>query len=246
MSLRACVSAVAVIGLLWGCASTSGGGSGMPGGMPGTPGGAPSSGLPDTGTGAPSLPSPTSAPGAPSLPSSTEGDTQGRRDGSAEGETSGGKDGAAARTAEERRAEIDAKLDASLGGFDATLGKEQQATAQQRDARRAGRGDGTAEEAGTEETGGGDEVSRDRSGDLRSEGATKTAQDGEPGTGAPGAAMPQGGGGAAAKAIPSGEDDDIIARRLRKAAEQETDPELKEKLWNEYRDYKQNTRGGGN
>ena len=45
------------------------------------------------------------------------------------------------------------------------------------------------------------------------------------------------------KPIPSGEDDDIIARRLRKAAESETDPELKEKLWKEYRDYKENTGG---
>jgi hypothetical protein len=31
---------------------------------------------------------------------------------------------------------------------------------------------------------------------------------------------------------------------LRKAAEAETDPELKEKLWKEYRDYKENTHGG--
>ena len=57
--------------------------------------------------------------------------------------------------------------------------------------------------------------------------------------------MPQGGGGGAgARPIPSGEDDDIIARRLRKAAEAETDPELKEKLWQEYREYKENTKGG--
>jgi hypothetical protein len=30
---------------------------------------------------------------------------------------------------------------------------------------------------------------------------------------------------------------------LRRAAEQETDPELKEKLWKEYEDYKRNSRG---
>jgi hypothetical protein len=35
-----------------------------------------------------------------------------------------------------------------------------------------------------------------------------------------------------------GNDDDIVARRLRKAAEEETDPELKERLWKEYYDYK--------
>ena len=39
-----------------------------------------------------------------------------------------------------------------------------------------------------------------------------------------------------------GADDDIIARRLRRAAEQETDPELKEKLWKEYTEYKQGAR----
>jgi len=43
---------------------------------------------------------------------------------------------------------------------------------------------------------------------------------------------------------PSGEsadavqDDDIVARQLREAAEKETDPELKARLWKEYHDYK--------
>lgn len=39
----------------------------------------------------------------------------------------------------------------------------------------------------------------------------------------------------------SKEDDDIVARQLREAAESETDPELKEKLWKEYEEYKKNT-----
>jgi hypothetical protein len=34
------------------------------------------------------------------------------------------------------------------------------------------------------------------------------------------------------------EDDDIVARQLREAAEKETDPELKKKLWKEYEEYK--------
>ncbi len=38
--------------------------------------------------------------------------------------------------------------------------------------------------------------------------------------------------------IPDAKDDDIIARQLREAAMQETDPVLKEKLWDEYRRYK--------
>ena len=42
--------------------------------------------------------------------------------------------------------------------------------------------------------------------------------------------------------VSSGQDDDIVARQLREAAENETDPELREKLWDEYRDYKRNNR----
>ncbi len=38
--------------------------------------------------------------------------------------------------------------------------------------------------------------------------------------------------------IPDARDDDIIARQLREAAMQEQDPELREKLWEEYRKYK--------
>lgn len=38
---------------------------------------------------------------------------------------------------------------------------------------------------------------------------------------------------------PSGSDDDLVARQLREAAEQEADPELRARLWNEYKKYKQ-------
>ena len=37
------------------------------------------------------------------------------------------------------------------------------------------------------------------------------------------------------------EDEDIVARQLREAAENETDPELKAKLWEEYEEYMKNT-----
>lgn len=40
------------------------------------------------------------------------------------------------------------------------------------------------------------------------------------------------------KANPDYSDDDVIARQLREAAEAETNPEMKEALWQEYRDYK--------
>jgi hypothetical protein len=37
--------------------------------------------------------------------------------------------------------------------------------------------------------------------------------------------------------IPNGDDDDVVARQLREAAMSEPDPELREKLWDEYRKY---------
>ena len=37
--------------------------------------------------------------------------------------------------------------------------------------------------------------------------------------------------------IPSGRDDDVVARQLREAAMTEADPELREALWDEYRNY---------
>ena len=39
--------------------------------------------------------------------------------------------------------------------------------------------------------------------------------------------------------IPSGDDDDVVARQLREAAQKERDPVLRDKLWDEYRKYKQ-------
>jgi hypothetical protein len=37
--------------------------------------------------------------------------------------------------------------------------------------------------------------------------------------------------------IPSGRDDDVVARQIREAAMTESDPELREALWDEYRRY---------
>ena len=38
--------------------------------------------------------------------------------------------------------------------------------------------------------------------------------------------------------IPTGDDDDVVARQIREAATRESDPELRERLWEEYRKYK--------
>ena len=42
--------------------------------------------------------------------------------------------------------------------------------------------------------------------------------------------------------VPSGDDDDVVARQIREAAMREKDPELQERLWEEYRKYKKNQR----
>jgi hypothetical protein len=39
--------------------------------------------------------------------------------------------------------------------------------------------------------------------------------------------------------VGDGSDDDIVARQLREAAKSEKDPALRDKLWDEYRSYKQ-------
>jgi hypothetical protein len=50
---------------------------------------------------------------------------------------------------------------------------------------------------------------------------------------------PGGGNGFTAPKIVPGSDNEIVAKRLRKAAEEEKDPALRAKLWKEYNDYKQ-------
>ena len=50
-----------------------------------------------------------------------------------------------------------------------------------------------------------------------------------------------GGNGATAQKVTAGTDNEVVARRLRRAAEQETNPTLRAKLWKEYQDYRQGT-----
>jgi len=67
---------------------------------------------------------------------------------------------------------------------------------------------------------------------------------GEAGGGVP--SVPSGGGGAEIPpGVPDGSDDDIVARQLRELAMKEKDPELREKLWQEYIAYKTGTGGPG-
>jgi len=95
----------------------------------------------------------------------------------------------------------------------------------------------TAETAGSGTAGGGSEK-----GDAGTEQAKTSEGSGKPGGGA-GSGQGAGGWGPGGTGAPPGSytsspDDDIVARQLREAAEKETDPELKAKLWKEYEEYK--------
>jgi hypothetical protein len=155
-----------------------------------------------------------------------------------------------AQTPEERRAAVDRRLDDSLGTFDERIRKEQEGVASERDSRAGSGGSGDVLVAQSGSTTGA------RPGDLKSDGATNASQGSQgsqggksdpSGSGAEGPARTSAGTGGSGKAAverADGSDDDIVARRLRRAAEQETDPELKEKLWKEYDDYKRSVQGG--
>ncbi|MBU3671221.1 MAG: hypothetical protein FGM43_01640 [Sinobacteraceae bacterium] len=234
------ILSLALLGLA-GCETTAGGGSPPSGGASGggasggvsTGGGFPGGGLPGAGL-----------PGMPGLPNPTADSGRSTTAGSSSGET-GNDAGGEATTAEERRAVLSGRLDKSLGDFDKTLEEEQRRSAEERDAR-ATSGRGALPEDRDGAGGGGSRGTRE--GDLRSE---RTAQQGasgskeSPGGDTQDRGSVAGGSGSPDRGIPSGEDDDIVARRLRRAAEQETDPELKEKLWKEYADYKRNVQGKG-
>jgi hypothetical protein len=159
---------------------------------------------------------------------------------------------------EERRAAIDRRFDDSLGSFDAQLRNEQERIAREHDARQAGGDAGHTDDAaatgeqssaarpansGETATEGSDQDAAPSGGRHgRAEGKSSHAGDlkSEKSTNVGATSNDNSGNGATAREIPDGSDDDVVARRLRRAAEQETDPELKDKLWKEYIDYKNN------
>lgn len=156
-------------------------------------------------------------------------------------------------TSSERMAHIDREFDSSFGVFDGRIRDEQATIAGQRGGRGgngSGSGSGNANSSGSEAAGGagsegtaptggagapqGGGSSSTGSGSGDGQGQGRTGGGGGVGGGAKG-----GNGSTAAPAdIPDGRDDDVVARQLREAATAETDPELREKLWQEYRNYK--------
>ena len=151
-------------------------------------------------------------------------------------------------TEAENTARMIDQLNGSLGEFDERLLREQDrvkakkprtesdsTTSAGGDAGGSGdqAGDGDGEEGQQGEASGGKSVG--------TSGKVGSVEEGQPGSssqkGAQGKSLP-GTKSSAPADIPDGSNDDVIARQLREAAEKETDPELKKKLWDEYRRYK--------
>jgi hypothetical protein len=152
-----------------------------------------------------------------------------------------GRPGGGGMTAAERRAVLDARLEESYAEFDGMIiGDPERA---QTEANEAG-----SEVMGTGAGGGGGGDGGDAGGFNIPEDAIIVASGPQGSTG--GGFMPNG---TAEREgdfaneqqptfdppddIPSGDDDDVVARQLREAAMHEPDPELREKLWDEYRNY---------
>jgi len=151
------------------------------------------------------------------------------------------------RTTDEQIAVLDAELLNGLGEFDEMLLREQErvrAATPMTDAASgtaSGAGDsGTAEgSAGGGESGAAADAGSDRSEGQRDQTAVAAqGQRDQAGAGAQRQSARQG----VPPDIPDGSDDDVVARQLREAAEKERDPELKKRLWEEYRKYKAGTR----
>jgi len=161
------------------------------------------------------------------------------------------------QTRGEKTGVLDAELMAGLGEFDEMLLREQERVKASAPRTDAGNGGGGGGVSGGEGDGNGDgNGSSGNAGEGMQTGeegsGTQAAGGGATGGGAtgggqrggasPGSWNQPGGSGGQPEDIPDGSDDDVVARQLREAAEKETDPELKKKLWEEYRKYKQGTR----
>ena len=138
-------------------------------------------------------------------------------------------DQAAERTGAEATEALDAELFSGLGEFDEMLLREQQrvkAATPRSDSGSGGGGGAGSSAAGSGMTGQAD---------------FGTAAEATYGEGAGPGSTRSPGNSSAPPGTPDGSDDDVVARQLREAAEKEADPELKKKLWEEYRKYKAGT-----
>jgi hypothetical protein len=144
-------------------------------------------------------------------------------------------------TGSETAAGLDRELEGALEEFDQRMREEMERLAEETtDAERSGSrssgGDAGSYPEGS--TDGGSSGGSSREGEAGGETSDGT-QDGGDSGGEVGGSGPGGTGTSRVPAdVGDGSDDDIVARQLREAAMAEDDPELREKLWDEYRRYK--------
>ena len=168
------------------------------------------------------------------------------------------------RTETEKTASLDSQLGASLSEFDELLLREMEDLKRKQSgspdtAARSGGGDSEGRSGGSETASGAAESADSRqSGDgAQQQGSAQKGEEQQQGDEVAVRSeqnSPQQGAGYGGSRDSKGEststgqrdqppaadDDDIVARQLREAAENESDPELREKLWQEYRRYKAN------
>lgn len=144
-------------------------------------------------------------------------------------------------------AALDRQLNASLNEFDARLLKEmdeirEESSTKMRDlAQEAAEAAKRLREKGVDVETAGTETSADAGKSESRKSEETQAEQGAEGTKTASGDTSRAGGegsGSGQQDRASYADDDIVARQLREAAENETDPELKKKLWEEYYEYK--------
>ncbi len=147
--------------------------------------------------------------------------------------TAGG--GAASQTGEERRSRLEQAFAESLAAFDGRMARERELLAQSRANKAAAANAIEATDAWGAPTQESSESASPSSAsgaggvpDIPPERSQQASRDERTVPPTPPPAD-----------IPNGQDDDIVARQIREAAENETDPELRAKLWEEYKRYKQ-------
>ena len=146
------------------------------------------------------------------------------------GDSSSGGYGSGPLTPAEQVAILDAQLERGAGEFDSMILEEH---TKQRNSTRDRASTAPPSQASSGSQGGSSSGAYDEGGIANAPGG------GDGAYGGGGAGIPQN----TAKYpppgdIPSGTDDDVVARQLREAAMREPDPALREKLWDEYRNYK--------
>ena len=123
------------------------------------------------------------------------------------------------QTSEEKAAQLEDKLDASLRDFDEMLLKKNEEL---------------SEPSHREESQGGNGQASQGQGQGEAE-SSQNENSGDPSTASGASGQRNAGTMSQNKEF---DNDDIVARQIREAAEKETDPELKKKLWAEYKKYK--------